>query len=77
MNLNEATKRRINEVCKQKNIKIAEACLNSGMSPSPIYDLFKNRTKSPTIITLKRFCSGAGITLAEFFSKDYFNDFEE
>ncbi len=77
MNLNEATKRRILEVCKQKKVKIAEACLNGGVSSSSIYDLFKNRTKSPTIITLKRFCLGAGITLEEFFSKDYFNDLED
>ena len=77
MNLNEATKHRILEVCKQKKTTIAEACLNGGASSSSIYDLFKNRTKSPTIITLKRFCLGAGITLEEFFSKDYFNDPED
>ena len=26
---------------------------------------------------VKRFCEGAGITLAEFFDRDYFNDIEE
>jgi hypothetical protein len=44
------------------------------MSPSSIYDLFKGRTKCSKVITVKHFCDGAGITLSEFFNRDYFND---
>ena len=44
------------------------------MSPSAIYDLVKGRTKCSKVITVKRFCEGAGITLSEFFDRDYFND---
>jgi predicted transcriptional regulator len=44
------------------------------MSPSAIYDLTKGRTKCPKVITVKRFCEGAGITLREFFDKPYFNE---
>lgn len=47
------------------------------MSPSAIYDLFKGRTKCSKVITVKRFCEGAGITLKEFFDREYFNDIEE
>ena len=47
------------------------------MSPSAIYDLIKGRTKCSKVITVKRFCEGAGITLGEFFDRDYFNDIEE
>lgn len=47
------------------------------MSPSAIYDLVKGRTKCPMVITVKRFCEGAGITLAEFFDREYFNDIEK
>ena len=35
--------------------------------------LIKGRTKCSKVITIKRFCEGAGITLSEFFNKDYFN----
>ena len=77
MNLNEAIIKRINEVCKEKNSNICDASLNGGMSPSAIYDLMKGRTKCSKVITIKRFCEGAGITLAEFFDRDYFNDIEE
>ena len=47
------------------------------MSPSAIYDLIKGRTKCSKVITVKRFCEGAEITLSEFFDRDYFNDLEE
>lgn len=57
-----------------------QSYLNGGKSPSTLYDLLKGRTKSSTVQTIQRFCEGAGITLKEFFSADYFNsinDFEE
>lgn len=77
MSLNDAIVKRIEEICKEKNISICDACLKGGMSPSSIYDLIKGRTQCSKVITVKRFCEGAGITLAEFFQRDYFNDFEE
>ena len=77
MNLNEAIIKRINEVCKEKNSNVCDASLQGGMSPSAIYDLLKGRTKCSKVITIKRFCEGVGITLSEFFDRDYFNDIEE
>ena len=77
MNINDATVKRINEVCKEKNVNICETALNGGKSPSAIYDLIKGRTKCSKVSTIKAFCQGAGITLSEFFDKDYFNDYEE
>ena len=77
MSLNDAIIKRIEEICAEKGGTVCDISLNGGMSPSAIYDLFKGRTKSPTVITVKRFCEGAGITLAEFFDRAYFNDMEE
>ena len=77
MKLNDAIIKRINEICQQKGLNICDASLKGGMSPSAIYDLIKGRTKCSKVITLKRFCEGAGITLSEFFDRDYFNDMEE
>ncbi len=77
MDLNEAIIKRIEEICKEKNINICEATLNGGKSPSAIYDLIKGRTKCSKVSTIKAFCQGADITLSEFFNKEYFNDFEE
>ncbi len=77
MNINDAIIKRIEEICKEKNINVCEASLSGGKSPSAIYDLIKGRTKCSKVSTIKAFCQGAGITLSEFFDKDYFNDFEE
>lgn len=77
MELNEAIAKRINEICEEKNVNICDASLKGGMSPSAIYDLVKGRTKCSKVITVKRFCEGAGITLSEFFDRDYFNKMEE
>ena len=77
MDLNSAIIKRIEEICKEKNIKICGATLGGGKSPSAIYDLIKGRTKCSKVSTIKAFCQGAGITLSEFFDRDYFNDFED
>jgi len=77
MNLNEAVTKRIQEICGLKAASICDICLKGGMSPSAIYDLLHKRTKSPKIITVKRFCMGAKITMGEFFSPEYFDEYEE
>ena len=77
MKLNDAIIKRIEEICNESGRNVCDICLNGGMSPSAIYDLLKGRTKSSKIITVKRFCEGANMTLSEFFDKDYFNDPEE
>ena len=77
MNLNDAIVKRIDEICKEQNSNVCDIALRGGMSPSAIYDIIKGRTKCSKVITVKRFCEGAGITLAEFFDKGYFNELEE
>ena len=77
MRTNEAILKRIEEICEEKGKNICNACLNGGKSPSALYDLMKGRTKCPKVTTIKSFCEGAGITLSEFFDRDYFNDLED
>ena len=77
MKLNDAIVKRIEEICKERGSNVCDTSLSGGMSPSAIYDLIKGRTKCSKVITVKRFCEGAGITLSEFFDRDYFNDPEE
>jgi len=77
MRLNDAIVKRIEEVCQERGSNVCDIALRGGMSPSAIYDLIKGRTKCSKIITVKRFCEGAEMTLAEFFDRNYFNDMEE
>ena len=71
MKLNEAIVKRIYEICTEQNSNICDISLRGGMSPSAIYDIIKGRTKCSKVITVKRFCEGAGITLSEFFNEEY------
>ena len=77
MKLNDAIVKRIEEICKEKGSNVCDIALSGGMSPSAIYDIFKGRTKCSKVITVKRFCDGAGISLSEFFDRDYFQDFDD
>ena len=77
MKLNDAIVKRIDEICGEQNSNICDIALRGGMSPSAIYDLIKGRTKCSKVITVKRFCEGAGMTLSEFFDREYFNDPDE
>ncbi len=76
MKLNEALSLRIKEVCLQKKSNISKISLNGGMSPSNIYDINKGRTKGTEILTIAKFCDGAGISMAEFFNSPLFEDLE-
>ena len=73
MNISDAIRTRINEYVKDDKT-LTSICLNSGITPSTIFDFMYGKTKYPTIITLKKLCLGLNITLKEFFSKDYFDD---
>ena len=77
MKLNEAIVKRINEVCAEKGISVCDAALKGGKSPSAIYDLSKGRTQCSKVVTIQRFCEGAGITLSEFFDREYFQDIDD
>ena len=72
MKLNDAIVKRIEEICEERGSNICDIALGGGMSPSAIYDLVKGRTKCSKVITVKRFCEGAGLTLSQFFDAEYF-----
>ena len=77
MKLNDAIVKRIDEIYLERGSNVCDISLNWGMSPSAIYDIIKGRTQCSKVITIKRFCEGAGMTLYEFFDRDYFNEPEE
>lgn len=68
---------KIDEICLERGSNVCDISLNGGMSPSEIYDIIKGRTQCSKVITIKRFYEDAGMTLSEFFDRDYFNEPEE
>ncbi|MBR6703442.1 MAG: helix-turn-helix transcriptional regulator [Clostridia bacterium] len=74
MNVEQAIKKRINELLQEKGLTLTALCLNSNLTPSTIFDFMAGKSKYPKVITIKKLCIGANITLQEFFARDYFND---
>ena len=73
MSIDEAIKKRINELLQEKGISLTALCLNSNITPSTIFDFMYGKCKCPKVITIKKLCHGAGVTLQEFFNRPYFN----
>ncbi|MEC1158689.1 helix-turn-helix domain-containing protein [Cytobacillus horneckiae] len=69
----EATIKRINDLCKQKNINIYNLALMSDVSQSTLNEIMHGRSKHPRIITLKKVANGLGMTLSEFFDDEIFD----
>jgi len=74
MIIDEAIRKRIKEILKEKDVSLTALCLNSNLTHSTVYDFMAGKSKHPTIITIKKLCIGAGISLREFFDRNYFDD---
>lgn len=77
MNIEEAIKKRINELVDSNKTTLTSLCLNSNLTPSTIFDFMYGKSKCPKVITIKKICVGANITLEEFFARDYFNETDD
>ena len=77
MNLDNAIRQRIMELVEKNKTTLTALCLNSNLTPSTIFDFMSGKSKCPKVITIKKICAGANITLEEFFSRDYFNGTED
>lgn len=77
MNTIEAIKRRILQLCEEKNISINQLANYSGLAPSTLKGILYDRSRNPKIITLKIICDGLDITLGQFFSTTEFDNLEQ
>ncbi len=77
MNMSEATRIRIQELIDERGTNVSDLSLKSNLTPSVLYDFMKGKTKTLNSFTLKKICYGAGITLKEFYDREYFNNFDD
>ncbi len=71
-----AIKNRILKLCGERNITINKLATICALPPSSLKAILYGRSQNPKIITIKILCDGLGITLAEFFNTDEFNNLE-
>lgn len=77
MNIGEAVRDRIVELCSEKDISINKLCSISGVTQSTVNNIVSGRNRSATISTIKKLCDGLGITIQDFFKSDLFEGLEQ
>lgn len=77
MNIGEACRIRVQELCKERDITLNKLSIISGITQSTLNNIVSGRNKSTTISTVKKICDGLEITMVDFFSSEIFNDLEQ
>ena len=77
MNIGEAVKLRILDLCQEKGITINKLSTSSGITQSTINNIVSGRNNITTISTIKKICDGLEITITEFFNSELFKNLEQ
>ena len=77
MNIGEATRLRIIQLCNQKGITINKLSTICGITQSTLNNIVSGRNKSATVSTIKKICDGIEISIIEFFTSPLFEDLEQ
>lgn len=77
MSVKDAVVERFVQICEERGIKTNEFACLSGVTPSTAYSMIDPRRRDLSIITIKKFCDGLDISLAEFFSSPIFDKLEQ
>lgn len=77
MNIGEAVKLRILDLCKQNDITVNKLSTISGITQSTLNNIVGGRNKSVTVSTLKKICDGLDISIEDFFCNELFRDLEQ
>lgn len=77
LNIGEAVKFRIIELCDKQNITINKLATISGVTQSTLNNITGGRNKGTNISTIKKLCDGLDITIQEFFNSKIFNNLEQ
>ena len=77
MNIGEATKLRIIELCSVRNITVNKLSTICGLTQSTLSNIISGRNNSTTISTIKKICDGLEISIQDFFNSSIFSDLEQ
>ena len=77
MDIGEAVRARILELCRERTLSINKLCLLSGVTQSTVNNIVSGRNHSATVTTIKKLCDGLGISIEEFFSSELFQGLDQ
>ena len=77
LNIGEAVRERIIELCRENDISINKLCTMSGVTQSTVNNIVSGRNNSATVSTIKKLCDGLGISIEDFFHSELFRNLEQ
>ena len=77
MNIGEAVRERIIELCRENDSSINKLCTMSGVTQSTVNNIVSGRNNSATVSTIKKLCDGLGISIEDFFHSELFRNLEQ
>lgn len=77
MNIGEAVRERILELCREKDISINKLCTMSGVTQSTVNNIVSGRNNSAIVSTIKKLCDGLDISIEDFFHSELFQNLEQ
>ena len=77
MNVGQAVRERIAELCEEKHITINKLANISGITQQTLNNIMSGRNNSTTISTIQKICDGLEITVIDFFDSPLFLGIEQ
>jgi len=77
VNIGEAVRDRILELCQERNVSVNRLSSMSGVTQSTVNNIVSGRNNSTTISTIKKLCDGLDIPIEEFFHSELFKNLEQ
>ena len=77
MNIGEAVKLRILELCAEHKITVNKLSTLCGITQSTLNNIVSGRNNSTTVSTVKKICDGLEITILDFFTSPLFENLEQ
>ncbi len=77
MELSTAIRKRIINLCEEKDMNINQLAILSGLNPSTIRSIIKSRCNTPTTQTIYYLCIGFGISLKDFYNSELFENLDD
>lgn len=77
MQIGEAVRLRILELCRARNITVNKLSNMSGVTQSTLSNIMVKRNHSTTVATVKKICDGLNISILDFFDSPLFEGLEQ
>ena len=77
MNIGEAVRLRILELCSENNITVNKLSTLCGITQSTLNNIVSGRNNSTTVSTVKKICDGLELSIIDFFSSPLFENLEQ